>query len=55
MFIQPEKPMQNDYVERCNGNIRRELLNTNVFKTINEIRVKSEEYMHDYDYDCTLG
>ena len=26
IFIQPRKPMQNAYVERCNGNIRRELL-----------------------------
>jgi putative transposase len=51
MFIQPGKPMQNGYVERCNGNIRRELLNAYVFKTINEVRVKSEEYMHDYNYN----
>jgi putative transposase len=51
MFIQPGKPMQNGYVERCNGNIRRELLNAYVFKTINEVRIKSEEYMHDYNYN----
>ena len=30
IFIQPRKPMQNAYVERCNGNIRRELLNAYV-------------------------
>ena len=26
VFIQPSKPMQNGYLERCNGSIRREIL-----------------------------
>ncbi len=33
-FIQPVKPMQNGFVERCNGNIRKELLNAYVFTTL---------------------
>lgn len=51
IFIQPGKPMQNGYIERCNGNIRRELLNAYIFKSISEVREKAEEYMHDYNHN----
>ena len=50
LFIQPGKPQQNGFIERCNGNIRRELLNAYVFKTLDEVRLKAEEYMVDYNY-----
>jgi putative transposase len=43
--------MQNGYIERCNGNIRRELLNAYVFKTLDEVREKAEEWMIDYNYN----
>ncbi len=33
LVIQAGKPMQNGFIERCNGNIRRELLNAYVLKT----------------------
>jgi putative transposase len=33
-YIQPGKPMQNGYVERCNGSVRKELLNANVFYSL---------------------
>jgi len=49
MFIQPGKPMQNGYVERCNGNIRRELLDAYLFQTLNEVRDKAEEWKMDYN------
>lgn len=48
-FIQPGKPMQNGYVERCNGNIRKELLNAYVFTTLTEVRQKAEEWRQDYN------
>jgi putative transposase len=51
VYIQPGKPMQNGYVERCNGSVRRELLNTNVFYTLSEVRAYVEEWMDDYNRD----
>ena len=41
--------MQNGYVERCNGNIRRELLNAYVFTSLNEVRQKAEEWRTDHN------
>ncbi|MFC4231962.1 transposase, partial [Parasediminibacterium paludis] len=49
VFIQPCKPMQNGYVERCNGNIRRELLNAYVFQSLTVVREKAEEWRMDYN------
>ena len=50
IFIQPGKPMQNAFIERCNGSIRRELLNAYVFKTLSEVREKAEDWMNDYNH-----
>lgn len=49
-YIQPGKPMQNGYVERCNGSVRKELLNANVFHSLKEVREKMKEWMVDYNY-----
>jgi len=50
VFIQPGKPTQNAFIERCNGNIRKELLNAYIFKTVEEARTKAEIYKQDYNY-----
>lgn len=50
VFIQPGKPMQNGFVERCNGNIRKELLNAHIFKSLDEFRSKAEDYKMDYNH-----
>lgn len=50
VFIQPGKPMQNGFIERLNGSLRRELLNAYVFRTINEVRLQVNDWKNDYNY-----
>ena len=48
-YIQPGRPMQNAYIERKNGSIRRELLNAYLFYSLTEVRVMSKEGRNDYN------
>ena len=50
-YIQPGKPMQNAYIERKNGSMRRELLSAYAFDTLNEARHLCKEYRYDYNYE----
>lgn len=49
--IQPGRPMQNAYIERKNGSMRRELLDVYIFDSIKEVRDLSAHWRHDYNHE----
>jgi putative transposase len=49
-FIQPGKPMQNGYIERFNGNYRRELLDAYIFRTLGQAKQMTEEWKREYNH-----
>lgn len=51
IFIQSGEPTQNAFIERLNGTFRRDILNAYVFKSIQEVKNISKEWMHDYNFN----
>ena len=49
LFIQPGSPWENGYVESFNGKLRDELLNGEVFYTLEEVRVVTELWRRHYN------
>ncbi|HHP7239065.1 MAG TPA: integrase core domain-containing protein [Longibacter sp.] len=47
VVCRPGKPTQNAYIERLNGSLRRELLSAYVFRTLDEVREKAQEWQYD--------
>ena len=48
-FIEPGRPMQNGFIERFNGSYRRGVLDMHVFRTLNEVREHTEQWLADYN------
>ena len=51
MFIQPRKPTQDGYVERLNASLRKELLDTYIFRSLDQVRQMIEEWRRDFNYE----
>jgi putative transposase len=49
LFIQPGKPVQNAFIERNNGSLRRELLDAYHFFTLAQVRQMAEVWKQDYN------
>jgi len=48
-FIQPGKPTQNGKIESLNGRVRDELLNPNLFRSIDDVREAAHPWLIDYN------
>ena len=48
-FIRPGTPTENGYIESFNGKLQDELLNTEIFLSMEDVREKVEEYRKDYN------
>lgn len=49
LYTQPGCPTQNSYIERFNGSYRRAVLDAYIFRTIDDVRIKTEEWRDYYN------
>lgn len=48
-FIRPGKPVENAFIKSFNGRLRDELLNVDVFGTLEDVRAKLDAWKYDYN------
>ena len=49
LFIEPGSPWENGYIESFNGKMRDELLNREIFSTLEEAKVLIEQWRKEYN------
>ena len=49
LFIEPGSPWENGYIESFNGELRDELLNREIFTTLEEAKVLIEQWRREYN------
>ena len=49
LYIEPGSPWENGYVESFNGKLRDELLDREIFYTLQEVQVLTETYRQTYN------
>ena len=49
LFIEPGSPWENGYIESFNGKLRDELLNREIFTTLEEAKILIEQWRREYN------
>ena len=49
LYIEPGSPWENGYIESFNGKLRDELLDREIFTTLNEARILIEQWRREYN------
>ena len=49
LYIEPGSPWENGYIESFNGKLRDELLNREIFTTLQEARALIEQWRREYN------
>ena len=52
IHLEPGKPMQNGFIERFNRSYRQGVLDMYVFKSLQEVKERTEQWMNDYNEQC---